>query len=65
MTKQAHTPGHRVVAIAHCAAGNEHVGQMWCETATFSEDEPMQRALDWFAGVHSAYRLELTRAQQP
>ena len=37
----------KVIAIKHCSAGNESVGEMWKETAIFDFDAPIRKVLDW------------------
>lgn len=58
----------KVVAAQECAAGNDHAGQKWIETAVFSGDATASEILTWAARLpHSDGRLILTHpwSQEP
>lgn len=37
----------RVIAILHCSAGNDSVGEMWRETKMFQPDHQLKDVLAW------------------
>ncbi len=38
---------YKIVAIKHCSAGNETVGEMWHETKIFEIDTPIEKIMKW------------------
>ena len=37
----------RIIAIKERSAGNESVGDMWVQTASFDKDTPISKIVDW------------------
>ena len=45
----------RVIAILEKSAGNESVGEMWKETASFELNTPIGQILEWAVKTSSPY----------
>lgn len=42
----------KIIAIKHCSAGNESIGNMWKETKIFEEHNTLKDVLDWGMDSH-------------
>lgn len=44
-----------IIVIKEMSAGNEMVGDMWKETKSFKENDPISKVIDWAFGEGNSF----------